>query len=62
MPGFDAGGDAGVGSQMVDQPKARGNEHKNDDRGSRVLLHASTVFLIVEVAHGIAQGVVGRRR
>jgi len=61
MPGLDAGGNAGAGSQMVDQPKTCGHEHKNDDRSSHVLLHAPTVFLIVEAALGIASGVDGCR-
>jgi len=60
MAGLDAGGNAGARSQMVDQPKARANDHKNDEGGGHVLLHAPTVFLIFELAHGIAQHILGR--
>jgi hypothetical protein len=47
---------------MVEQPKTRANDHKNDEGSSHVLAHAPAVFLIVELAHRIAQGVLGRLR
>jgi hypothetical protein len=62
MACLDAGGNACARSQVVDQPKARANEHKNDDGGSHILLHAPTVFLIFEATHGIAQRVLGGGR
>jgi hypothetical protein len=62
MARLDAGGNARVRSQVVDQPKTRANDHNNDEGSSRVLAHAPAVFLIVELAHGIAQGVLGRLR
>ena len=62
MAGLDAGGNARVRSQMVEQPKTRANDHKNDEGSSHVLAHAPAVFLIVELAHRIAQGVLGRLR
>src|SRR5262245_17900482 len=62
MAGPDAAGDAGARSQVVDQPKAPADEHENEDGGSDVLLHAPAVFLILEVSHGIAPWILGRRR
>ena len=62
MARLNAGGNAGARSQMVDQPKARANEHKNDEGGGHVLLHAPTVLRIFELTRGIARGVLSRLR
>jgi len=54
VTGFDACRDTCACPQVIDQPDTRGNEDKDDQGCSEILLHAAAIFFSLEMSHRIS--------